>query len=55
MRKVHIVKDAVGGKIVVGGEEKYFTNEELRELYKTLGELWINQVPQKTQMDLFVE
>lgn len=55
MRNIYIVKDAVGGKVVVGGEEKYFTNEELRELYNALGELWINQVPQRTQMDLFVE
>ena len=55
MRNIHIIKDDVGGKIVVGGEEKYFTNEELRELYNTLGELWINQVPQRTQMHLFVE
>lgn len=51
MRKFWIVKDGTGGKLFIqepyNGEtkEKYLTNEELKELYKVLGELWINQKP----------
>lgn len=49
MKHFSIVKDGVGGKLIttydgrVFFEEKYYTNEELKELYKVLGELWINK------------
>lgn len=48
MKHFHIVKDCVGGILAtydghVWLEEKYYTNAELKELYKVLGELWINQ------------
>ena len=49
MRHFHIVKDGVGGKLITTYdevrryEETYYTNEELKELYRVLGELWINQ------------
>lgn len=49
-RKFWIIKDGTGGKLVVKNtwdgkchEEKYLTNDELRELYRVLGELAINQ------------
>lgn len=45
MKKFYIVKDDVGGKLITNEETKYYTNEELQELYKVLGELWINQKP----------
>lgn len=45
MKKFWIVKDGVGGKLITSEETKYYTNEELQELYKVLGELWINQKP----------
>jgi len=49
MKHFSIVKDDVGGKLIttyddhVFFEEKYYTNEELKELYKVLSELWINK------------
>lgn len=49
MKHFCIVKDDVGGKLIttyddhVWFEEKYYTNEELKDLYKVLGELWINK------------
>ena len=45
MKKFQIIKDGVGGKLITSEETKYYTNEELQELYEVLGELWINQKP----------
>lgn len=49
MKHFSIVKDDVGGKLITTYDnhvwfgETYYTNEELKELYKVLGELWINK------------
>lgn len=51
MKHFHIVKDGVGGKLIIESpagigcavDSLYLTNDELKELYKVLGELWINQ------------
>lgn len=51
MKHFHIVKDGVGGKLIIESpagigyavDSLYLTNEELKKLYNVLGELWINQ------------
>lgn len=57
MKHFSIVKDDVGGKLIttydeyVWFEEKYYTNEELKELYKVLGELWINKTVDRNEAE----
>lgn len=41
MKHFHIVKDDVGGKLITTYDDHVW--EELKELYKVLGELWINK------------
>lgn len=51
MKRFNIIKDGVGGKLIIESpagigcavDSLYLRNEELKELYKVLGELWINQ------------
>ena len=55
MKEFRVIKDPVGGKLIVRKEdsseaEMYLTNEELRRLYSVLGELWINRTIQADAM-----
>ena len=52
MKKIHIVKDGTGGKLVIQKEDKkqvemYLTNVELENLFNILNEFYSNKISYK--------